>query len=68
MKSKIYVKLSMLVALCGLCLCLAVGMLACGNKQENANADINDYTISVPYKENFQVLQLTDTHWLGKSD
>ena len=42
-------------------------MLACA-KENKPNININDYTIDVPYKENFQVLQLTDTHWLGGTD
>ena len=64
MKKKMFAKISILGCLC---LCLTCGMLAC-TKDNKPNVNISNYTIDVPYKDNFQVLQLTDTHWLGGTD
>lgn len=49
--------------------CLSLLLFSCSvNETKEVNYNIDDYTIDVPYKENFQILQLTDTHWLGNSD
>lgn len=49
--------------------CSFVCLLICScESKSNTNYNIENYTIEVPYTENFQILQLSDTHWLGNSD
>lgn len=40
---------------------------SCNNTARD-NYDIKDYTIDMPYKENYTVLQITDTHWPSQKD
>lgn len=41
---------------------------ACSSIDNKPSYNIKDYVIDAPYKENFKILQLTDTHWKGQED
>lgn len=49
--------------------CLIMLSLVCScDKKADESYNPKDYVIDMPYKENFQVLQLSDTHWKGGTD